>query len=142
MSSTCHGYHGFGHPMHWISHYNSCDMHVGTHWAHAARHVKVSQPGSHGLAHHEPGWKWVNLTRHTFWWARNFVTRLNPPRVDGLSGLVHQPTQKKYLFIYLFKYLNKFLSNPWDNNHSKIKNQCFDHAHHQYMKNYLQESIH
>jgi len=56
------------------------------------RHVKVSQPGSHGLAHHELGWKWVNPTRLTLWWARNFVTRLNPPRVGGLSGLAHQPT--------------------------------------------------
>jgi len=37
------------------------------------RHVKVSQPSPHGLAHHESGWKWVNPTRLTLWWARNFV---------------------------------------------------------------------
>jgi len=30
------------------------------------RHFKVSQPGSHGLAHHESGSKWVNPTRLTF----------------------------------------------------------------------------
>jgi len=56
------------------------------------RHVKVSQSNSHRLAHHEPGWKWVNQIRLTFWWARNFVIRLNPQRVGGLSGLAHQST--------------------------------------------------
>jgi len=44
----------------------------------AFRHFKMSQPGSHGLAHHERGWKWVNPTRLTIWWARNFLTQLNP----------------------------------------------------------------
>jgi len=58
----------------------------------AGRHVKVSQPGLHGLAHHEPGWKWVNPIRFSLWWARNFTTLLNPSRVGGLSGLAHQPT--------------------------------------------------
>jgi len=57
-----------------------------------SRRVKVSQPGLHRLAHHESGWKWVNPTRLILWWAINFVTRLNPPRVGGLSGLAHQPT--------------------------------------------------
>jgi len=45
------------------------------------RHVKVSQPGSHGLTHHEPSWKWVNPIWLTLWWIKNFSTRLNPPRV-------------------------------------------------------------
>jgi len=40
----------------------------GVRWHQVSRHVKVSQPGSHGLAHHEPGSKWVNPTRLTFWW--------------------------------------------------------------------------
>jgi len=58
----------------------------------AGRHVKVSQFDSHELAHHEHGWKWVNPTQLTLWWARNFATWLNPPRVGELSGLTHQLT--------------------------------------------------
>jgi len=49
-------------------------------------HVKVSQPGSHRLTHHEPGWKWVNLIRFTLWWTKNFVIRFNLPWVGGLVG--------------------------------------------------------
>jgi len=63
----------------------------------------VSQPVSHELAHRKPGWKWVNPTRLILWWARNFATRLNPPRVGELSGLAHQPT-KKIIYVFIFKY--------------------------------------
>jgi len=42
-----------------------------------------------------------------------------------------------FLSIQIFKYFFK-----QDDNHSKIKNQCFHHAHHQYMMNYFQESVH
>ena len=77
--------------IHWVfilwMYYKSLSHYIFT----LIRHVKVNEPGSHRLAHHEPGWKWMNPTRLTFWWARNFVTRLNPPQVGGLSGLAHQP---------------------------------------------------
>jgi len=43
MKSTDHGYHGFGHSMHWISHCNSCDVHVGTHWVHVVDSTSSSQ---------------------------------------------------------------------------------------------------
>jgi len=42
----------------------------------------------------------VSPTQLILWSARDFATRLNPPGVDGLSGLAHQATQKNYLFIY------------------------------------------
>jgi len=67
----------------------------------------------------------------------------NPAQVT-MGWWVGSPTHLKKLFIYfeVFEYLNNFLSNPSDDNHSKIKNQCLHRAHHQYMMNYFQESIH
>jgi len=32
------------------------------------------------LAHHGPDLKFVRSIRLTFWWGRNFTTRLNSPR--------------------------------------------------------------